>query len=74
MDLITQLPRNRRGNDCIVTFVDKLSKMVHCVATAVDATTLAKLLGAALVLPMCMISASMLKPPAASLGVDAVKK
>ena len=33
MDLITQLPRSRSGNDAIVVFVDKLTKMVHYVAT-----------------------------------------
>jgi len=33
MDLITQLPRSRNGNDAIVVFVDKLTKMVHYVAT-----------------------------------------
>ena len=33
MDLITQLPRSRKGNDAIVVFVDKLTKMVHYVAT-----------------------------------------
>jgi hypothetical protein len=33
MDLITQLPRTRSGNDAIVVFVDKLTKMVHYVAT-----------------------------------------
>ena len=31
MDLITQLPRSRSGNDAIVVFVDKLTKMVHYV-------------------------------------------
>jgi len=29
MDLITQLPRTRRGHDAIVVFVCKLTKMVH---------------------------------------------
>ena len=29
MDLITQLPVTQKGNDAIVVFVDKLSKMVH---------------------------------------------
>jgi len=33
MDLITQLPRTRSGNDAIVVFVDKLTKMVHYAAT-----------------------------------------
>lgn len=45
MDLITQLPRTRQGNDAIVVFVDKLTKMVHYAATttAVDAPQLAEL-------------------------------
>ena len=38
MDLITQLPRSRRGNDAIVVFVDKLTKMVHYVATTTTVT------------------------------------
>jgi hypothetical protein len=29
LDLITALPRTRRGNDAILVFVDRLSKMVH---------------------------------------------
>jgi hypothetical protein len=33
MDLITQLPRSRSGNDAIVVFVDKLTKLVHYAAT-----------------------------------------
>ena len=33
MDLITQLPRTRSGNDAIVVFVDKLTKMAHYAAT-----------------------------------------
>jgi hypothetical protein len=33
MDLITALPRSRSGNDAIVVFVCKLTKMVHYVAT-----------------------------------------
>ena len=43
MDLITQLPRSSKGNDAIVVFVDKLSKMVHFAAcrTAVSAPQLA---------------------------------
>ena len=43
MDLITQLPRSEKGNDAIVVFVDKLSKMVHFAAcrTAVSAPQLA---------------------------------
>ena len=45
MDLITQLPKSNRGNDAIVVFVDKLSKMVHLVATktAVTAPQLAEI-------------------------------
>jgi len=45
MDLITGLPRSRSGNDAIVVFVDKLTKMVHYVAckTAVSAPELATL-------------------------------
>ena len=38
MDLITQLPRSRTGNDAIVVFVDKLTKMVHYVATTTTVT------------------------------------
>jgi hypothetical protein len=38
MDLITQLPRSRSGNDAIVVFVDKLTKMVHYVATTTTVT------------------------------------
>jgi hypothetical protein len=33
MDLITSLPKTKAGNDCIVVFTDKLSKMVHYVPT-----------------------------------------
>src|SRR5260370_20108261 len=33
MDLITSLPSTRRGNDAIIVFVDKFSKMVHFAAT-----------------------------------------
>ena len=45
MDLITQLPKSRAGNDAIVVFVDKLTKMVHYVATTttVSAPQLAEL-------------------------------
>jgi len=45
MDLITQLPRTQSGHDAIVVFVDKLTKMVHYVATTttVDAPGLAEL-------------------------------
>jgi hypothetical protein len=38
MDLITQLPRSRSGNDAIVVFVDKLTKMVHFAATITNVT------------------------------------
>jgi hypothetical protein len=38
MDLITQLPKSTRGNDAIVVFVDKLTKMVHLVATKTEVT------------------------------------
>ena len=38
MDLITALPRSRSGNDAIVVFVDKLSKMCHYVATTTNVT------------------------------------
>ena len=38
MDLITALPRSRSGNDAIVVFVDKLTKMVHYVATTTSVT------------------------------------
>ena len=38
MDLITQLPRSKLGNDAIVVFVDKLTKMVHYVATTTNVT------------------------------------
>jgi hypothetical protein len=38
MDLITQLPRSRSGNDAIVVYVDKLSKMTHYVATRTTVT------------------------------------
>ena len=45
MDLITQLPRTQAGNDAIVVFVDKLTKMVHYAATTttIDAPGLATL-------------------------------
>ena len=36
MDLITQLPRSKLGNDAIVVFVDKLTKMVHYVPTTTN--------------------------------------
>ena len=38
MDLITQLPRSRSGNDAIVVYVDKLTKMVHYAATRTTVT------------------------------------
>jgi hypothetical protein len=38
MDLITALPKSKSGNDAIVVFVDKLTKMVHYVATATNVT------------------------------------
>ena len=38
LDLITQLPRSRSGHDAIVVFVDKLTKMVHYVATTTNVT------------------------------------
>ena len=45
MDLITALPRTKSGKDCIVVFVDKMSKMSHYVPTitAISAPMLAKL-------------------------------
>lgn len=38
LDLITQLPRSKAGNDAIVVFVDKLTKMVHYVPTTTTVT------------------------------------
>ena len=38
LDLITGLPRSRSGNDAIVVFVCKLTKMVHYVATTTTVT------------------------------------
>ena len=38
MDLITALPKSKSGNDAIVVFVDKLTKMVHYVATTTSVT------------------------------------
>ena len=38
MDLITALPRSRLGNDAIVVFVDKLTKLNHYVATTTNVT------------------------------------
>jgi hypothetical protein len=45
MDLITQLPKSKRGNDAIVVWVCKLTKLRHYAAckTAIDAPTLARL-------------------------------
>ena len=38
MDLIGPLPTTKRGHDCIVVFVDKYSKMMHCSATNMTMT------------------------------------
>jgi RNase H-like domain found in reverse transcriptase/Reverse transcriptase (RNA-dependent DNA polymerase)/Integrase zinc binding domain/Chromo (CHRromatin Organisation MOdifier) domain/Retroviral aspartyl protease len=38
MDLVTQLPRTKAGHDAIVVFVDKLTKMLHCVPTTTTVT------------------------------------
>src|SRR6478736_9200315 len=38
MDLITSLPSTGRGNDAIIVFVDKFSKMVHYAATTTTCT------------------------------------
>ena len=38
LDLITSLPMTKSGNDCIVVFVDKLSKMTHYAATTTTIT------------------------------------
>ena len=38
LDLITALPRTLLGHDAIVVFVDKLTKMVHYVATTTNVT------------------------------------
>ncbi|KAJ9523014.1 hypothetical protein QJQ45_023818 [Haematococcus lacustris] len=45
MDLITQLPVSSAGNDAIVVFVDKLTKMIHAVptTTSITAPALARL-------------------------------
>lgn len=45
MDLITQLPKSRNGNDAIVVIIDKMSKMAHFIATTtnIDAPKLAQL-------------------------------
>ena len=39
MDFITDLPKSSRGNDCIMVFVDKLTKFVHLVATTKTCTS-----------------------------------
>ena len=36
MDLITHLPKSVTGHDCIVVFVDRLSKQFHAIATKTD--------------------------------------
>ena len=38
LDLIVALPRTRSGHDAVVVFVDKLTKMVHYVATTTNVT------------------------------------
>lgn len=45
IDLITQLPKTRNGNDCIIVIVDKLTKMSHFIPTTtnVSATEVAKI-------------------------------
>ncbi|KAL1919204.1 uncharacterized protein VTP21DRAFT_2586 [Calcarisporiella thermophila] len=45
MDLITHLPKSKRGHDAIIVFVDRLSKMAHFVATntTANAATIAKI-------------------------------
>jgi hypothetical protein len=45
MDLITDLPPTARGHDVVVTFVDRLSKLVHFAPTTktVDAPELARI-------------------------------
>jgi hypothetical protein len=40
MNFITQLPRTKDGHDAILVVVDKLSKMVHLVATKTTATAM----------------------------------
>jgi len=62
MDLITGLPKSRNGNDAIVVWVCKLSKLRHYAAckTSIDAPTLARLFMDTIVrqhgLPKCIIS------------------
>ena len=45
MDLITQLPQSASGKDAIITFTDRLTKMVHLAATttSIDAVGTARL-------------------------------
>ncbi|KAL1915001.1 uncharacterized protein VTP21DRAFT_7706 [Calcarisporiella thermophila] len=45
MDLITHLPKSKKGHDAIIVFVDRLSKMAHFVATNTtsNAVTIAKI-------------------------------
>ena len=38
LDLIVALPRTKSGHDAVVVFVDKLTKMVHYVATTTNVT------------------------------------
>src|ERR1700737_3049128 len=38
MDLITKLPETTKGNDAVIVFVDKFSKMVHYAATTTTCT------------------------------------
>jgi len=62
MDLITQLPKSKRGNDAIVVWVDKFTKLRHYAAckTAIDAPSLARLFLHTVVrmhgMPECIIS------------------
>jgi hypothetical protein len=62
MDLITQLPKSRSGNDAIVVWVCKYSKLRHYAAckTAISAPQLARLFLATVVrlhgMPECIIS------------------
>jgi hypothetical protein len=62
MDLITQLPKSKRGNDAIVVWVDKFTKLRHYAAckTAIDAPSLARVFLHTVVrmhgMPECIIS------------------
>jgi hypothetical protein len=62
MDLITQLPKSKSGNDAIVVWVCKFSKLRHYAAckTSIDAPSLAKLFLSTIVrqhgMPGCIIS------------------